>query len=403
MMEEEEMKPMSEPEEGEEKKEIEEQETAKNVVPEKERGRKNRNARKLEALHQENDKLSAEKAEIHDKYIRLYSEFDNYRRRTQKEKLDIIKNASEKIIVGLLPVLDDMERAECYITSYLHGLLCLKDGVVRQVYDSTKVVTLYMGMENIGGGVANLAWNRPTLQMTNDVPTYTLYRRGFGRDSVRVTGYSYRDTVTVCGDTLEYVLVLDLPKSAGNPCIRYISPVCRDYFSDFTAPDTARLDSVSLRPESRCCEIGWQPSKSKDVFGYIVYIYEDGIWKVMDTLHGASNTFYADTLHADGSVHEYRIASLDTCRNASPLGEIHHTMVLSATPNKCDSAVSLSWNAYAHMPGGAASFEVFARSGKGHPNATCFRQFFLLFFRCHIFILQNHVMSTSFDDADGGY
>ena len=229
-------------------------------------------------------------------------------------------------------------------------------------YDT--VVTLYMGMENIGGGVANLAWNRPTLQMTNDVPTYTLYRRGFGRDSVRVTGYSYRDTVTVCGDTLEYVLVLDLPKSAGNPCIRYISPVCRDYFSDFTAPDTARLDSVSLRPESRCCEIGWQPSKSKDVFGYIVYIYEDGIWKVMDTLHGASNTFYADTLHADGSVHEYRIASLDTCRNASPLGEIHHTMVLSATPNKCDSAVSLSWNAYAHMPDGAASFEVFARSGK---------------------------------------
>jgi gliding motility-associated-like protein len=229
-------------------------------------------------------------------------------------------------------------------------------------YDT--VVTLYMGMENIGGGVANLAWNRPTLQMINDMPTYTLYRRGFGRDSVRVTGYSYRDTVTVCGDTLEYVLVLDLPKSAGNPCIRYISPVCRDYFSDFTAPDTARLDSVSLRPESRCCEIGWQPSKSKDVYGYIVYIYKDGIWKVMDTLHGASNTFYADTLHADGSVHEYRIASLDTCRNASPLGEIHHTMVLSATPNKCDSAVSLSWNAYAHMPGGAASFEVFARSGK---------------------------------------
>ncbi len=229
-------------------------------------------------------------------------------------------------------------------------------------YDT--VVTLYMGMENIGGGVANLAWNRPTLQMTSDVPTYTLYRRGFGRDSVRVTGYSYRDTVTVCGDTLEYVVVLDMSKSVGKTCLRYISPVCRDYFSDFTAPDTARLDSVSLRPESRCCEMGWQPSKSKDVFGYIVYIYEDGIWKVMDTLHGVSNTFYADTLHADGSVHEYRIASLDTCRNASPLGEIHHTMVLSATPNKCDSIVSLSWNAYAHMPGGAASFEVFARSGK---------------------------------------
>ena len=102
---------MSEPELGEEKKEIEEQEVVKNEQPEKEHGRKNRNARKLDALHQENEKLAQEKAEIHDKYIRLYSEFDNYRRRTQKEKLDIIKNASERIIVGLLPVLDDMERA----------------------------------------------------------------------------------------------------------------------------------------------------------------------------------------------------------------------------------------------------------------------------------------------------
>ena len=102
---------MSEPEEGEEMKEVEEQEVVENEEPEKSRGRKNRNARKLEALHQENEKLAQEKAEIHDKYIRLYSEFDNYRRRTQKEKLDIIKNASERIIVGLLPVLDDMARA----------------------------------------------------------------------------------------------------------------------------------------------------------------------------------------------------------------------------------------------------------------------------------------------------
>lgn len=235
---------------------------------------------------------------------------------------------------------------------------------------SDTITTLYMGMENIGGGVANLAWNNP-LQHINNSLLYKLYRRGVGKDSVvSTTANSYRDTVTVCGDTLEYVLAVELllahpgPRPGYSPSLKFVSPVCRDYFSDFTAPDTARLDSVSLVPERNRCVMGWQPSASKDVFGYIVYIYEDGIWKVMDTLHGASNTFYADTLHADGSVHEYRIASLDTCRNASPLGEIHHTMVLSATPNKCDSAVSLSWNAYAHMPGGAASFEVFARSGK---------------------------------------
>ncbi|MCL2132254.1 MAG: nucleotide exchange factor GrpE [Lentimicrobiaceae bacterium] len=58
--------------------------------------------------------LKTENAELQDKFLRLYSEFDNYRKRTQKEKLDIIKNASENLIVALLPVLDDMERAVKY-------------------------------------------------------------------------------------------------------------------------------------------------------------------------------------------------------------------------------------------------------------------------------------------------
>ncbi|MBO4774357.1 MAG: hypothetical protein J5516_06235, partial [Bacteroidales bacterium] len=79
-MEEEELKTVSEPEEGEEKQQVEEQDTEKDEPLKREHGRKNRNARKLDALHQENEKLSQEKAEIHDKYIRLYSEFDNYRR-----------------------------------------------------------------------------------------------------------------------------------------------------------------------------------------------------------------------------------------------------------------------------------------------------------------------------------
>jgi len=46
-----------------------------------------------------------------DKYIRLAAEFDNYRRRTSKEKLDLIESAGEKIIKGILPTLDDCERA----------------------------------------------------------------------------------------------------------------------------------------------------------------------------------------------------------------------------------------------------------------------------------------------------
>lgn len=57
-------------------------------------------------------KLQGEIAEQKDKYIRLYSEFENFRRRTAKEKLEMIQSANEQLLKALLPVVDDFERAE---------------------------------------------------------------------------------------------------------------------------------------------------------------------------------------------------------------------------------------------------------------------------------------------------
>lgn len=57
------------------------------------------------------DKLNAEVADLKEKYLRLYSEFENYRRRTSKERLDLIKTASEDLIKEIIPVVDDFERA----------------------------------------------------------------------------------------------------------------------------------------------------------------------------------------------------------------------------------------------------------------------------------------------------
>lgn len=57
-------------------------------------------------------RLEAEIAELKDKYLRQVAEFDNYRKRTLKEKTELILNGGEKIITSLLPVLDDMERAQ---------------------------------------------------------------------------------------------------------------------------------------------------------------------------------------------------------------------------------------------------------------------------------------------------
>ena len=55
--------------------------------------------------------LEKELAEQKDKYLRMYSEFENFRRRTAKEKLDMVKTANESMATALLPVLDDFERA----------------------------------------------------------------------------------------------------------------------------------------------------------------------------------------------------------------------------------------------------------------------------------------------------
>jgi molecular chaperone GrpE len=57
------------------------------------------------------EKLQLEVDELKDKYLRLYSEFENYRRRTSKEKIDLIKTASEELMREILPIIDDFERA----------------------------------------------------------------------------------------------------------------------------------------------------------------------------------------------------------------------------------------------------------------------------------------------------
>ena len=56
-------------------------------------------------------KAQAEIEELKDKYLRSVAEFDNYRKRTLKERAELILNGGEKVIAAVLPVIDDMERA----------------------------------------------------------------------------------------------------------------------------------------------------------------------------------------------------------------------------------------------------------------------------------------------------
>src|SRR5215203_6117771 len=66
---------------------------------------------------EEVEKLKEELTASKDKFLRLYSEFENFRRRTAKEKLEMIQSANEQLLKALLPVADDFERAEKSFTA----------------------------------------------------------------------------------------------------------------------------------------------------------------------------------------------------------------------------------------------------------------------------------------------
>ncbi|RLD40304.1 MAG: nucleotide exchange factor GrpE [Bacteroidetes bacterium] len=66
---------------------------------------------KTDELKEELETANLKISEINDKYLRLYSEFDNFRKRTIKEKSDIYKTAGEDVIVSIISIIDDFERA----------------------------------------------------------------------------------------------------------------------------------------------------------------------------------------------------------------------------------------------------------------------------------------------------
>lgn len=81
-----------------------------------------------EAQPSEVETLKKQLAELNDKYLRTCAEYDNYRKRTMREKADLLKSAGSDILLGLLPVVDDLERAIGHINE-ASDIEALKEGV----------------------------------------------------------------------------------------------------------------------------------------------------------------------------------------------------------------------------------------------------------------------------------
>jgi molecular chaperone GrpE len=85
--------------------------------------------------------------ELNDKYLRLYSEFDNFRKRTLKEKIDLSRTASEDTITELLPVLDDFDRAIASMAS-TNNIEAIKEGE-QLIHAKMKAIFASKGLQEI--------------------------------------------------------------------------------------------------------------------------------------------------------------------------------------------------------------------------------------------------------------
>ena len=101
------------PENTEQNETLHENETDKNEVSDGlEEGSEESSSENKESQISDEDKLKAEATEWQNKYLRLYAEFDNFKRRTSKERLELLQIAGKDVISDLLTVLDDFERAQ---------------------------------------------------------------------------------------------------------------------------------------------------------------------------------------------------------------------------------------------------------------------------------------------------
>ena len=92
--------------------------------------KKEKHAKSKHRKDDKTEKLEAEIVQLNDKFLRLYSEFDNYRKRTLKEKIELSKTASTDIILSILPVLDDFERAINAFEISAESTDALKHGII---------------------------------------------------------------------------------------------------------------------------------------------------------------------------------------------------------------------------------------------------------------------------------
>jgi molecular chaperone GrpE len=169
---------------------INEQEEIKEEIEQVNEARINENEATEEVELSEVDKLKAEVATLNDKYVRLYAEFDNVKRRTALERRELLQTAGKDVIVSLLNVIDDFERAAKAMETAT-DVKSVKEGI-DLVHHKFKNILVQKGlkeMESIGQ-----VFNADIHEAITSIPSPTADLKGKVIDEVE-KGYTLNDKV----------------------------------------------------------------------------------------------------------------------------------------------------------------------------------------------------------------
>ena len=143
-----------------------------------------------EAPLSELDKMMADLADQKDKYLRLMAEFENFKRRTAKERVDLIQTAGKDVIVSLLDVMDDCDRAEKQLNG-LDDIAVQKEGI-QLVFNKIRTTLHAKGLKAMES--IDQAFDVALHEAITEVPATDASKKGKVIDEV-TKGYYLNDKI----------------------------------------------------------------------------------------------------------------------------------------------------------------------------------------------------------------
>jgi len=222
--------------------------------------------------------------------------------------------------------------------------------------------------------MAILTWNKiftPTNSVTAS-NTYLIYREyPIGTwiliDSTQYGNEYFRDTITVCNDSLNYKIV---NKNIG---CSSSSSIDGDWFQDVLPPSAPIIKNISVDKITNKAVICWEKSTPPDTKAYIILKRVGSTWVILDTVWGINNTSYTYTSSTAGANSEcYGIAAFDSCwygtplsPNTSAMGISHCSIFAKTTQNTCAKTITVSWNSYSGWTSGVNKYLIYYTLNNG--------------------------------------